>query len=142
MRGSHHKFVHRAKHLIVIVPHPKRDLPRGTVRSIYKQAGWPKDWPMPHYIALIHKETDSSYGVSFPDVPGVIAAGETIDEAMRLAAEVLAFAAEDWEGRDGSKQFPPPRTIDELRANFDFQQDAADAVIAAVPFRLKAEAAE
>ena len=42
-RGSHHKFVHKIKHLMVIVPHPKRDLPPGTVRSIYKQAGWPKD---------------------------------------------------------------------------------------------------
>jgi predicted RNase H-like HicB family nuclease len=97
---------------------------------------------MPHYIALIHKETDSSYGVSFPDVPGVIAAGDTIDEAMRLAAEALEFAAEDWEGRDGSKDFPSPRSIDELRADPDFQEDAADAVIAAVPFRAKAEAAE
>ena len=97
---------------------------------------------MPHYIALIHKEADSSYGVSFPDVPGVIAAGDTIDEAMRLAAEALEFAAEDWEGRDGSKRFPSPRTIDELRADAEFQEDAADAVIAAVPFRAKAEAAE
>jgi predicted RNA binding protein YcfA (HicA-like mRNA interferase family) len=43
VRGSHHKFVHKAKHLMVIVPHPKRDLPPGTVRSIYKHAGWPKD---------------------------------------------------------------------------------------------------
>jgi predicted RNA binding protein YcfA (HicA-like mRNA interferase family) len=43
VRGSHHKFAHRTKHLIVIVPHPKRDLPPGTVRSIYKQAGWQKD---------------------------------------------------------------------------------------------------
>ena len=34
VRGSHHKFVHRTKHLMVIVPHPKRDLPPGTVRSI------------------------------------------------------------------------------------------------------------
>ena len=97
---------------------------------------------MPHYIALIHKEADSSYGVSFPDVPGVIAAGDTIDEAMRLAAEALEFAAEDWEGRDGSKRFPAPRTIDELRADAEFQENAADAVIAAVPFRAKAEAAE
>lgn len=97
---------------------------------------------MPHYIALIHKDTDSSYGVSFPDVPGVIAAGDTIDEAMQHAAEALEFAAEDWEGRDGSKRLPAPLTIDELRADAEFQQDAADAVIAAVPFRAKAEAAE
>ncbi|MBI1203843.1 MAG: addiction module toxin, HicA family [Rhodopseudomonas sp.] len=43
VRGSHHKFVHKTKHLMVIVPHPKRDIPSGTVQSIYKQAGWPKD---------------------------------------------------------------------------------------------------
>ena len=97
---------------------------------------------MAHYIALIYKEADSSYGVSFPDVPGVIAAGDTIDEAMQRAAEALEFAAEDWENRDGSKGFPAPRTIDELRSDKDFQEDASDAVIAAVPFHAKAEAAE
>lgn len=43
VRGSHHKFVHRGRHLVVIVPHPRKDIPQGTVRSIYKQAGWPKD---------------------------------------------------------------------------------------------------
>ena len=43
VQGSHHKFVHAERRLMVMVPHPKRDLPRGTVRSIYKQAGWPKD---------------------------------------------------------------------------------------------------
>lgn len=97
---------------------------------------------MPHYIALIHKEADSSYGVSFPDLPGVIAAGDTIDEAMRHAAEALALAAEDWENRDGSKRFPAPRTIDELRDEPEFQENAAEAVIAAVPFKTPAEAAE
>lgn len=36
--GSHHKFRKDGK--IVTVPHPKKDLPIGTVRAIYKQAGW------------------------------------------------------------------------------------------------------
>lgn len=80
--------------------------------------------------------------MSFPDVPGVIAAGDSIDEAMQHAAEALDFAAEDWENRDGSKRFPSPRSFDELRADKEFQQDAADAVVAAVPFRAKAEAAK
>ena len=97
---------------------------------------------MPHYIALIHKDADSCYGVSFPDWLGVFTAGDTIDEAMRQAAEVLTFAAEDWESRGGAKGIPKPRTIDELRADPEFRDDAADAVIAAVPFRIKAEAAE
>src|SRR6266849_918935 len=94
---------------------------------------------MPRYIALIHKDTDSCYGVSFPDWPGVITAGDTIDEAIQQAAEVLTFAAEDWESRDGSKAIPKPRTIDELRADPRFCDDAVDAVIAAVPFRVKTE---
>jgi len=97
---------------------------------------------MPHYIALIHKQADSSYGVSFPDVPGVITAGDTIDEAMQRAAEVLAFAAEDWEAHTSNRRFPAPRTIDELRTDPEFQEDAADAVVAAIPFRVTAEAAE
>jgi predicted RNase H-like HicB family nuclease len=87
---------------------------------------------MAHYIALIHKEPDSCYGVSFPDVAGVITAGDTIDEAMRQAAEVLAFAAAEW-GEHSPGPFPRPRTIDELRADPAFVADAADAVIAAVP---------
>ena len=88
---------------------------------------------MAHYIALIHKDAGSSYGVSFPDVPGVITADDTIDGAMRQAAEVLAFAAEDWANLNG-KPFPHPRTIDELRADPEFVTEARDAVVAAVPF--------
>lgn len=40
VRGSHHHFKHPKKLGRVTVPHPKRDLPTGTVRSIYRQAGW------------------------------------------------------------------------------------------------------
>jgi predicted RNase H-like HicB family nuclease len=96
---------------------------------------------MPYYIALIHKDVDSGYGVSFPDVPGVITAGDTIDEAIVKASEVLEFASEDWPDRTG-REFPGPRTIDDLRADAVFREDAADAVIAAIPFRTKAQAAE
>ena len=40
VEGSHHKFKHpRHKHS-VIVPHPKKDLPIGTVRAIARAAGW------------------------------------------------------------------------------------------------------
>jgi antitoxin HicB len=95
---------------------------------------------MTHYIALIHKDADSCYGVSFPDWPGVITAADTIDDAMQQAVEVLAFAAEDWESANAVREIPKPRTIDELRADPEFRNDAVDAVIAAVPFRVNAEA--
>lgn len=39
-RGSHHKFRHLSSGRVVIVPHPRRDLPVGTLRSIARQAGW------------------------------------------------------------------------------------------------------
>jgi predicted RNA binding protein YcfA (HicA-like mRNA interferase family) len=38
--GSHHKLRHpKFKHPIIL-PHPKKNLPTGTVRQIYKAAGW------------------------------------------------------------------------------------------------------
>jgi predicted RNA binding protein YcfA (HicA-like mRNA interferase family) len=37
-KGSHHKFEKDGR--IVIVPHPKKDLPLGTAKSIAKMAGW------------------------------------------------------------------------------------------------------
>ena len=39
-KGGHRQFKHPEKPGLVTVPHPKRDLPKGTVRAIYKQAGW------------------------------------------------------------------------------------------------------
>lgn len=37
--GSHHHFTHPVKKGIVTVPHPKKDLKKGTTHSILKQAG-------------------------------------------------------------------------------------------------------
>jgi predicted RNA binding protein YcfA (HicA-like mRNA interferase family) len=41
-RGSHNKFRHPDGR-VVVVTHPRKDIPLGTVRSIYLQAGWEKD---------------------------------------------------------------------------------------------------
>ncbi len=38
-RGSHHQFKHPTKLGRVTVPHPKKDLPYGTVKSILQRAG-------------------------------------------------------------------------------------------------------
>ena len=43
VRGSHHQYKHPQQSGRVTVPHPKKDFPRGTLRSIFRQAGWP--WP-------------------------------------------------------------------------------------------------
>ncbi len=39
INGSHHHYAHPSKTGIVTVPHPKKDLPRGTLRSVERQSG-------------------------------------------------------------------------------------------------------
>ncbi|HEV3138696.1 MAG TPA: type II toxin-antitoxin system HicA family toxin [Pirellulales bacterium] len=39
-RGSHRQYKHPDKPGLVTVPHPRRDFPFGTLRNIFKQAGW------------------------------------------------------------------------------------------------------
>ena len=40
IKGSHVQFKHPTKPGRVTLPHPKKDLKKGTVKSIYIQAGW------------------------------------------------------------------------------------------------------
>jgi len=40
--GSHHKLKHPDGR-VIIVPHPKKDLPLGTAPAIAKHAGWLKE---------------------------------------------------------------------------------------------------
>ena len=66
------------------------------------------------YIALIHKERGSDYGVSFPDLPGCITAGATLDEARAMATEALALHLEGLV-EDG-EALPEPATIETIMA--------------------------
>jgi predicted RNase H-like HicB family nuclease len=49
---------------------------------------------MRSYIAIIHKDADCDFGVSFPDFPGCTTAGATLDEARAFAEEALALPVE------------------------------------------------
>ncbi|MGY4480671.1 type II toxin-antitoxin system HicB family antitoxin [Bradyrhizobium sp. USDA 3364] len=70
---------------------------------------------MRHYIALIHKDSDSDYGVSFPDLPGVITAGTDLDDARAMAAEALALHLEGM-AADG-EAVPAPSSLEEIMAD-------------------------
>jgi predicted RNase H-like HicB family nuclease len=86
---------------------------------------------MRHYIAVIHKDEGSAYGVHFPDVPGCFSAGETLDEAIRNAAAALRFFAEDADMPES------PRELDAVRADPSLAQDIEDGcTFAAIPFFL------
>jgi predicted RNase H-like HicB family nuclease len=64
------------------------------------------------YLAYLHKDRNSDFGVSFPDFPGCITAGRTLEEAQRMAAEALALhiagIVED------GQTIPEPSTLDSL----------------------------
>jgi predicted RNase H-like HicB family nuclease len=67
------------------------------------------------YIALIHKEANSDYGVSFPDLPGCISVGATLDDARAMAAEALALHLEGLTA-DG-EALPEPSSLESIMAD-------------------------
>jgi predicted RNA binding protein YcfA (HicA-like mRNA interferase family) len=40
VHGDHHQYKHQTRKGRVTVPHPNKDIATGTLRSIYRQAGW------------------------------------------------------------------------------------------------------
>ena len=86
---------------------------------------------MPHYVALIHKEPSSDFGVSFPDFPGVVTAGRTIEEARLMAEEALALHIEGI--IEDGEEIATPSALDEImtvRENKDAVAFLVDARIA------------
>jgi predicted RNase H-like HicB family nuclease len=67
------------------------------------------------YIAYLHKDKNSDYGVSFPDFPGCITAGSSLDEARAMAAEALALHVAGM--REDAEAIPSPSTLDDLRTD-------------------------
>ena len=74
------------------------------------------------YIGLIHKEPNSDYGVSFPDLPGCITAGGALEEARAMAAEALALHIEGM--AYSGMEIPQPSSADAVLAH----PDACDAI--------------
>jgi predicted RNase H-like HicB family nuclease len=84
-------------------------------------------------VALIHDE-NGVYGASFPDFPGATTVADSADRVLAKAAEVLAFHAEGM-AQDGLP-LRRIRSLDELRRDPTFREDAEGAIIALVPFTL------
>ncbi len=75
------------------------------------------------YIALIHKDAKSDYGVSFPDLPGCISAGSSLDEARAMAAEALALHLEGL-AEDG-EPIPEPSSLSDIMAEREYRDGVA-----------------
>jgi predicted RNase H-like HicB family nuclease len=87
------------------------------------------------YIAYLHKDRDSDYGVSFPDFPGCITAGKTLDEAGRMAVEALNLHIQGM--IEDGESVPEPSKLDDVANNaaqrgaivFMVSVDAPDATV-------------
>lgn len=67
---------------------------------------------MTSYIALLRKQPRSDYGVDFPDFPGCITAGRSLEEARRMASEALAFHVSGM--REDGEPIPSPSSVDAI----------------------------
>ena len=86
------------------------------------------------YVAFIHGDEGPGFGISFPDFPGCVSDGDTVEEAIRHGSEALAFHVEALHG-DG-EAVPTPRSVREIKADASLVEWREGADIALVPLIL------
>lgn len=85
---------------------------------------------MANYIAVIHKDPQTDFGVSFPDFPGCITAAKSIDEAKDAAQEALELHIKGM--MEDGDQLPVPSRLEDIMADPDCA-DAAAYLVVSVP---------
>src|SRR5262245_7040020 len=78
---------------------------------------------MRSYIGVIHKDGTSDYGISFPDFPGCISAGRTLDEARARGEEALAFHVRGM--IEDGETIPQPTSLEKVMSDADFRDGVA-----------------
>ena len=80
------------------------------------------------YFALVHKDQDSAFGITFPDLPGCFSAADEEDRIFEQAQLALALYASD------GTALPAPRSFSELRKDADIKAEiSSGAFLIAVP---------
>jgi len=70
------------------------------------------------YPVVVHKDPDSDYGVTVPDIPGCFSAGETLDEALQKIVEAIECHLEGLL-IDG-EPLPTPQSVEYHQNNPDY----------------------
>lgn len=88
-----------------------------------------------YYPAIIDKDTDSDFGISFPDFPGCVSAAATPEAAMAAGTEALAghvaLMAEDGD------PIPAPTPVDQIRWDADEHVVCVTLIAVTIPGRSK-----
>ncbi|MBB4235376.1 type II toxin-antitoxin system HicB family antitoxin [Rhizobium esperanzae] len=83
---------------------------------------------MKYFIALVHKDMDSAFGISFPDLPAVFSAADEEEDLTANAIEALRLWAED-------ETLPTPSSYDEISSRQDIREQlAGGAFLTRIPF--------
>lgn len=82
------------------------------------------------YPVLIHKETDSEYGVTVPDIPGCFTSGKTVREALKNLQEAVSCY---YEGEDIDTP-PEPSNVEDLMSREDLYTEGGFWLLADIDF--------
>jgi predicted RNase H-like HicB family nuclease len=78
---------------------------------------------MRQYIGLIYKDPDTDYGVLFPDFPGCVTAGTSLDEARVMAEDALTLHIEGI--IEDGEAIPEPSSLEQVMADPDHRDGVA-----------------
>ncbi len=90
-----------------------------------------------NYPIVIHKDKDSDYGVTVPDLPGCFSAGGTLDEAIAMAQEAIELHLEGL--IEDGQVIPKPSRIEDCKGKREFK-GGIWAVVSISPSSLRVEA--
>ena len=87
-----------------------------------------------NYPIVIHKDKDSDYGVTVPDLPGCFSAGSSIDEAIAMAQEAIELHLEGL--IEDGEIVPEPGAIEDYQ-NMRKYRGGVWAVVSIAPSKLR-----
>ena len=82
---------------------------------------------MANYIAVLHKDPKSDFGVTFPDFPGCITAGSSIDEAKDMAHDALSLHIKGM--LEDGDNIPAPSKLEDIMDHPDYSDVVAIIVV-------------
>ena len=86
------------------------------------------------YVAFIHTDDAGGFGISFPDFPGCISDGDTVEAALNRGEAALAFHVEGM--AEDELPLPAPRGVDAILSDPDLAAWREGAQLAYVPLIL------
>lgn len=81
---------------------------------------------MASYVAIIHKDEGTDFGALFPDFPGCVTAGASLDEVAAMAKEALALHVKGM--REDGEEIPAPSTLEQAM-NHELAKDAVACLV-------------